>query len=97
MTPAGIRPILYVFFDRSGGLDCGAMRAQVQAYMAGRAARLRSVAPTAPPSRSANGMPRCGRPPEEAQAKAPFATAQQFALVDALAAQRAGGGPRGAK
>lgn len=66
------------------------MRTQVHACVAGRVARLRSVAPVAPPGRSANGKPRRGGPPEGAPAKAPFATAQQFALVDALAEQKAG-------
>jgi len=37
MTPSGIHPILYAFFDGSGGLDRGAMRAQVQACVAGGA------------------------------------------------------------
>ena len=93
MTPSGIHPILYAFFDSAGGLDRAAMRAQVQACVVGRAARLQSVAPVAPPNRSANGMPRCGRPPKWAQAKASPTINQQFAL----AVQKAGGESRGAR
>lgn len=37
MAPSGIYPVLYAFFGRSGALDRGAMRRQVQACLAGGA------------------------------------------------------------
>ena len=74
-----------------------ATHAEQQQPKQGRTARLRRMAQPEPPSASTSRKTPRGKPSKMEQAKAPATPAQQLDLVDALAAQQAGGGPQGAK
>lgn len=90
---AAITAVTLVWWRKEGDAFRATYSEQQQPKQ-GRTARLQRMAQAVPPSAPTSGKAAHGK---AARAKAPAVPAQQLDLVDAIAAQKAGGGPRGAK